>query len=116
MKTYATESLAKQNKARRCQSMYKVLEYLPKRTLVEVTTRSGLRHQVRAQLASIGHPLVGDQLYQKKSHHSLDDTLLSRHFLHASAITFNHPETRQSITVKAPLAQELQDFLKYIRR
>lgn len=55
-------------------------------TLVEVSAPHATRHQVRAHLAAIGHPLVGDVLYGGPEVEGL-----ARHFLHASRIELAHP-------------------------
>lgn len=64
------------------------------------------RHQVRAHLAAIGHPLAGDLLYGGPGIAGL-----SRHFLHASKLSFLHPRTRKPVEFSAALPQELQSVL-----
>ena len=71
-------------------------------SLVLVTAPTARRHQIRVHLASIGHPLVGDLLYGGPSLAGL-----SRHFLHASAIAFSHPQSDQRVSFEAPLPDEL---------
>ncbi len=62
-------------------------------TLLKVEIRSGARHQIRAHLASIGHPIVGDQLY--------GDRVADRLALHAYSVDFNHPISGQPVAIKA---------------
>lgn len=45
------------------ETFYKPIEYRPGETLLEITIYTGVTHQIRCQLASIGHPIVGDKLY-----------------------------------------------------
>jgi 23S rRNA-/tRNA-specific pseudouridylate synthase len=54
-------------------------------SLLEVTLLTGRKHQIRVHLASIGHPVVGDEKYGggKKAYNRLA--------LHAKSITFTHP-------------------------
>ena len=75
-------------------------------SLVEVRVLHAGRHQIRAQLAAAGFPLVGDALYGGP-----DCAELSRHFLHASTLALEHPWTGQRLQVHSPLPHELEGFL-----
>jgi len=76
-------------------------------SLVEVRVRSGRRHQVRAHLAAIGHPLVGDRLYGGATLEGFD-----RHFLHASRVVLPPWSGRAgSLEVHSPLSADLEDAL-----
>jgi 23S rRNA pseudouridine1911/1915/1917 synthase len=68
-------------------------------SLVRATTSSGRMHQVRVHLMHLGHPIVGDALYDGPP--AAPGT--QGHFLHASAITFPHPTTGRRLTLEAPL-------------
>ena len=74
----------------------------PRVSRVEVSASAATRHQVRAHLASIGHPLVGDALYGGPPHPGL-----ARHFLHASRLALTHPATGRRIALQSPLPREL---------
>ena len=76
-------------------------------TLLEVRATLAVRHQIRAHLASTGHPLVGDWLYGGPA---VDG--LSRHFLHASAVSFAHPVTGTAVSVVSELPDELARVLR----
>ncbi len=71
-------------------------------TYVEVAAAHATRHQVRAHLAAVGHPLVGDALYGGSTLPNL-----SRHFLHASSIRFAHPHDASPLRFSSPLPREL---------
>lgn len=79
-------------------------------TKVEVAASHATRHQVRAHLAAIGHPLVGDALYGGSALPGL-----SRHFLHASRIAFDHPHDGRAMAFRSPLPPELQSALDAAR-
>ncbi|MFA5098822.1 MAG: RNA pseudouridine synthase [Candidatus Paceibacterota bacterium] len=90
---------------------YRVLKYLnldgQDFSLVEVSPKTGRTHQIRIHLASIGHPIVGDTLYGKKTN-PFD---LKRIFLHAKSLEFS-PEEGGRIKLEAELPEELEILLK----
>jgi len=77
--------------------------------LVEVEMKTGVTHQIRVHLSSIGHPIVGDRLYGGRSAESFG---LDRHFLHALCLEFRHPRDGGALSVEAPLAVELVTILE----
>ncbi len=66
---------------------YDVLERFPQATLMKVRTETGRMHQVRVHMKSIGHPLVGDDLYAATKHETTSLRNL-RLFLHAATLGF----------------------------
>jgi len=99
-------------KARKAVSFYLPLKCFKEYSLVKVVTCTGLRHQVRVQLAWLGYPLVGDKLYQNRKQRENDRLFLQGHFLHASKITFIHPQSQRQVSFSCPLPQELQQGLQ----
>jgi 23S rRNA-/tRNA-specific pseudouridylate synthase len=79
-------------------------------SLLEISMKTGVTHQIRVHLAAIGHAIVGDSLYGSKNYR----TILERHFLHASRLEFAHPANDQPMVVESPLPTELSSFLKRI--
>ena len=86
---------------------YKVLQRFQGYTLLEVTPKTGRKHQLRAHLASIGNPIAGDVLYGFKNQSRPEG--LTRQFLHASYIRFILPDG----TVKE-FHSELPEGLKQV--
>jgi len=76
-------------------------------SLVEVSPKTGRTHQIRIHLASIGHPIVGDSLYGKKT----NPFGLKRIFLHAESLEFS-PEEGKRIKLEAAMPDELKNLLK----
>ncbi|HZH02491.1 MAG TPA: RluA family pseudouridine synthase [Myxococcaceae bacterium] len=76
-------------------------------SLVEVQISTGVLHQVRAHLAAIGAPVVGDTLYGGRP-----QELLSRFFLHARTLGVPHPLHSGRVRVHSPLPPELEDVLR----
>ncbi|HEX4164756.1 MAG TPA: RluA family pseudouridine synthase [Bryobacteraceae bacterium] len=89
---------------------YRVLEELGHFSYLGVRIGTGRTHQIRVQLANIGHPIAGDRLYgaPPDSH--------SRFFLHADLLRFRSPSTRELITVESPLPPELTAWLQALRK
>ena len=69
-------------------------------TLAEVKLGTGRSHQIRAQMAHSGHPLIGDQKYGKKDERTKDIAL------EAYKLSFEHPVKREFITFEAPIPSE----------
>lgn len=89
---------------------YKVLEELPGASLIEVSLETGRTHQIRVHFNHLGHPVVGDRLYNNtKGAHAL-----SRQFLHAKEISFMGP-SNQLIKVSCPLPDDLSEYLNGLR-
>ncbi len=85
--------------------------------LLEAELKTGRTHQIRVHLSSSGFPILGDDKYGdfalNKQLQKATETrgALRRMFLHAHQITFTHPETGESMTLKAPLPAECERFL-----
>lgn len=93
-------------RARSARSAVTPIERFAGFTLVEVLAEHARRHQVRAHLAFVGHPLVGDVLYGGP-----EEPELTRHFLHASRITLPHPISGKPVELSAKLPPELEAAL-----
>ena len=72
-------------------------------TLVRASLETGRTHQIRVHLSAIGHPVVGDEPYSQGR--SLPGATISRPFLHAYELAFDHPRTgvRVSWTAELPI-------------
>jgi 23S rRNA pseudouridine1911/1915/1917 synthase len=97
---------------REAQTTYRVAEYFPNHTLLEVRPRTGRTHQVRVHLAWLGYPIVGDTVYGRRRQRLLK----SRHFLHAARLRLTHPATGEEIEFESPLPQKLANVLDQLRR
>lgn len=91
-------------------SHYRVAEPLGDHALLEVRISTGRTHQIRVHLASIGHPVAGDQIYGGAV------KALGRQFLHAARLGFRHPATGEWVEFESPLPPELSAFLERLRR
>ncbi len=72
---------------------------------------TGRTHQIRVHLASIGHPVVGDDTYGGGGGRRLVELPPRRHFLHAAWLRFTHPVSGATIDLRSPLPPELRRAL-----
>lgn len=88
---------------------YKVLERFSQYTYMEFKLETGRTHQIRVHMASIGHPLLGDELYGNPK--NLTRKGLQGQTLHAMTIGFIQPSTKEYIEVSAPLPEYFEALL-----
>lgn len=81
-------------------------------SFLEIELETGRMHQIRLQAASRGHAILGDELYgsQIPFGPQTDDLRERAIALHARSLTFRHPETKETITVTAPLPETWREF------
>jgi 23S rRNA pseudouridine1911/1915/1917 synthase len=83
-------------------------------TFLRAHLHSGRTHQIRVHLASIGHPVMGDDVYGGGGGRRLAGLPPKRHFLHAAWLAFNHPVTGQPLDFRSPLPEDLRRALSVI--
>ena len=89
---------------------YRVLERFRNHTYIECELETGRTHQIRVHMASIGHPLLGDEVYGsgKNAYHLEGQTL------HAWKLGFLHPRTLEHVEFDAPLPEYFQKLLQIL--
>ena len=92
--------------ARDAVTHFEVERNLPRATLLRVRLETGRTHQIRAHLKAIGHPVLGDPEY------GVPGLGLARQFLHAAALSFEHPVTGERVEVASPLPEDLAAALR----
>ena len=97
---------------RRAVTHYEVLEKYDKGvSLIKCTLETGRTHQIRVHMASIGHPLVGDQTYgYKKQKFKIEGQAL-----HAKTLGFIHPTTGEYIEFTSDLPEYFEELIKKLR-
>ncbi|GAB2502652.1 RluA family pseudouridine synthase [Promicromonospora xylanilytica] len=93
---------------------YETLEMLSAASLIEVHLETGRTHQIRVHLAALRHPLVGDLTY------GADPVLaskvgLTRQWLHAHRLGFEHPTTGRRVEVESEYPADLEAALEVVR-
>lgn len=88
-----------QNGGKYSKSTYSVQVQTDKFALVKVRIFTGRTHQIRVHMKSIGHPIIGDSLYNNHSTKFADKSLM----LHSSSIEILHPQTGEPMKFTAPL-------------
>jgi 23S rRNA pseudouridine1911/1915/1917 synthase len=92
---------------RTARTHFEVEQLLPSSALVRVVLDTGRTHQIRVHMAAIGHPVSGDPLYGVSGRYGL-----TRQFLHAQRLSFEHPVTQQPLDLRSPLPDDLQRALE----
>jgi 23S rRNA pseudouridine1911/1915/1917 synthase len=93
------------------------LEELAGYTLVECRLETGRTHQIRIHLSERGHPVCGDKVYGRPqgAPETKDQSGAPRLALHATELSFEHPETGERLEFSMPLPPDLKQFLERLR-
>ena len=91
---------------------YRVLERFGNFTYIECQLETGRTHQIRVHMSSIGHPILGDEIYgPAKCPYKLQGQTL-----HAKILGITHPSTGEYIEFDAPLPDYFEDLLNKLRK
>lgn len=91
--------------AKRSELSYEVINSLENKSLLEVSLSTGRFHQIRAQMAFIGHPIIGDVKY------GAPEPLPNQEIaLYAHKLVFSHPISNEEITLTAPEPKTWEQF------
>lgn len=112
-----------------CTTEFRTLERFGRYALVECRPLTGRTHQLRVHLAAAGAPILNDRFYGvpeielklselKRGYkgRTEEKPLITRLALHASELVVKHPDTREPVTIAAPLPHEFEVALKYLRK
>jgi len=110
---------------------YEVIEQFRDYALVEFDLKTGRTHQIRAHALHIGHPLMTDKIYGKREEFMLSSVkrkkysagknkveraLMNRSSLHASHLTFTHPQTKERLSFTAELPKDMRATTAQLRK
>jgi 23S rRNA pseudouridine1911/1915/1917 synthase len=109
-------------KGKRAVTRFRVLERFPGAAFVECRLETGRTHQIRVHLASVGHPLIGDETYagRARARHADPDLKalvsgLGGVALHAAGLAFVHPATGEPCEFSSPLPNRIEGVLCHLR-
>jgi 23S rRNA pseudouridine1911/1915/1917 synthase len=108
----------RQADSRFAHTSYRVLERLIHATHVEAAIHTGRTHQIRVHFQFIGHPVLGDDTYGDKANKRFTESTgyaAPRVLLHARQLTFVHPVTGLTMKFTAPLPEDFQSAVKFLR-
>ena len=121
--------VARQGKA--ALTLYKVLQQFKHCSWVEIDLKTGRTHQIRVHFQAIGHPLLVDPLYGRRTAFFLSEIkgkkyrlgkaqeerpLISRVSLHASVLQLQHPSSQEVLKFEAPIPKDLNACLKQLTK
>lgn len=113
MRPYVEEGKrTRQGKTWKAWTRFQTLGYSRGFSLLRLEIGTGVTHQIRVHLKSLGHPLVGDSLYGQDRAQLLAP---GRHFLHACHLRFCHPKSSEEMTLECSLPIELREILKDLK-
>jgi 23S rRNA pseudouridine1911/1915/1917 synthase len=84
-------------------------------TLIEVRPQTGRTHQIRVHLASLGHPLLGDDTYGGRRAGTIGEAQIERPMLHARTLGFTHPVTGKHLEYTVPPPADMEALLQLLR-
>lgn len=106
-----------------CHTVYRTVATTERHSLLEIELLTGRQHQIRAHLAHVGHPLVGDKIYGPSEQlflaalrrpltaAELQLLELPRHALHSHRLVIEHPWYGRQLELQAPLPADLRALL-----
>jgi 23S rRNA pseudouridine1911/1915/1917 synthase len=92
---------------------YRVLHALRDAAFIECRLETGRTHQVRVHMTSIGHALLGDPIYgrpREAQRNLLNELNFRRQALHAAALGFIHPVSKENLSFESPLPSDIQEL------
>ena len=92
-------------------SHYEVVLQLPQAALAKVRIFTGRTHQIRVHMKYIGHPVIGDVMYNNRISRFPGEPLM----LHSSILEINHPTTGERMHFESPLPQRFLDLEQRLR-
>jgi len=112
-------------------TLFKITESYERYSLLYLKILTGRMHQIRVHMAEMGHPLIVDELYGRRTEFFLSEVkgrkyklakyeeerpLLTRQPLHASKLVVAHPASDEPITIDASLPKDMRAVINQLRK
>lgn len=107
----------KVKKGKEAVTTWRVIERFHGATLIEAKLGTGRTHQIRVHFASVGHPVLGDRTYGRKTFIDLNGKkiVFNRQMLHAELLGFINPVTNEYMEFISPLPQDMEEKIMELR-
>lgn len=102
-------------KYRNAKTSWRVIEKFKEVSLIELNLETGRTHQIRVHCAAIGHPVIGDTVYNNKKGLKKNISYVSRQMLHSWKLRITHPSTKKIQTFQAPIPQDMEGTINRLR-
>jgi 23S rRNA pseudouridine1911/1915/1917 synthase len=101
-------------KGREAVTYFEIIKRFKPAVLAKINIITGRTHQIRVHCAAIGHPVLGDRIYGKKTVLRFPDRTVrfSRQMLHAHRLKFRHPDDERPMECTAPMPEDMQKAIE----
>ncbi len=116
-RTHRKKMSTRVKRGRYAKTFWRVIEEFRDATLIEVSLATGRTHQIRVHFSSVGHPVLGDRVYGRKTIIKSKEGVIKipRQMLHAAVLGFVHPATGQWLEFSSPMPSDMLDLVRRLR-
>ena len=111
-------AIVRDGRAREAVTHWTVKERFHGISLIECKLETGRTHQIRVHMSSIGHPVLGDEVYGGDKHRAAKEhaKYISGQCLHAYRLELDHPRTGERMSFESPLPAEMSHLIEIFRQ
>lgn len=95
---------------------YEVMEQFNDAAFLKFRLETGRTHQIRVHCQAVGHPLLGDTLYQLPEFENNRTDLINRQALHSVRTVFSHPVSGSPVILESNIPDDIQNALEILRK
>ena len=100
---------------RHAETRWKIKKRFKDATFIEILLKTGRTHQIRVHFYAIGHPLIGETVYQFRRYRKQKQTT-TRQMLHAASLGFRHPFSGKAMSFSAPVPDDFTKTLEGLQK